>query len=167
MALAVSIFQKVLLRPMQRWQKYDLPSLSWIFSWDIQQLRGSNFTPFWPSTHLEWTMTDILLDTYPLFMWLSMNFLLTTYLPFLVYWVIEWPTNTTKFLLVSAKIACRVRLTGAVYMHQYERSADLLFFQQKYHILTTNQRSVDFKISFWCLQIFQKKPMKFFPGFLP
>ena len=47
----------------------------------IQQLRGPNFTQFWPPTPLEWTIDDILHNTYPLSTWLSINFLCTDHLP--------------------------------------------------------------------------------------
>ena len=37
----------------------------------IQQLRGPNFTQFWPPSPLEWTIVNILDDTYPLLRGLS------------------------------------------------------------------------------------------------
>ena len=54
----------------------------------IQQLRGPNFTQFWPPTP---PRVDILHNTYSLFRWPSMEFLLTTHPPLLVIVVIEWP----------------------------------------------------------------------------
>ena len=54
----------------------------------IQELRGPNFIHFWPPSPIEWT------TTYPLFMWPSVEFLLTTYLSVVVYIVIQWPLSS-------------------------------------------------------------------------
>ena len=40
----------------------------------IQQLRGLNFTQFWPPPPLEWTIVDILHDTQYFVTWPSLDF---------------------------------------------------------------------------------------------
>ena len=53
----------------------------------IQQLRGPNFTQFWPPTLLEWTIGNNFHNTYSLLTWPSVDFLLTTYSPLRSYWM--------------------------------------------------------------------------------
>ena len=69
----------------------------------IQQLRGPNDTQFWPPTLLEWTIGNILHNTYSLFTWPSMDFLLTTYprpssFPH-SYWMSPWTKTHKRFPL--------------------------------------------------------------------
>jgi hypothetical protein len=69
----------------------------------IQQIFGPNFTLFWPPS-LSKTIVSILhttykCATYPLFTWPSIYFLVTTYLPFLIHVVIEWPMVVKGFSL--------------------------------------------------------------------
>jgi hypothetical protein len=57
----------------------------------IQQLRGPNLRPNFDPLPLEWTIVDILHTTYLLITCPNVAFLLTTYLPLLVYLVSECP----------------------------------------------------------------------------
>ena len=68
----------------------------------IQQLRGPNFTQFWPPTRPECPIVDILHTTFPLFTRPSVNFLLTTYLPLFVNVVIKWPLSV--FIRVFSRL---------------------------------------------------------------
>ena len=58
----------------------------------IQQLCRPILTQFWPPTHLECTIVDVLHNTYFLFMWTIVDFLLTTYLPTSFCWRGYWMT---------------------------------------------------------------------------
>ena len=72
-----------------------LSKLHWCLSSDLGAFNNyvDQILPTYP---LAWTIMDILLTTYPLFTWPSMDFLLTTCLPVLVHVVIKWPLTTLQ-----------------------------------------------------------------------
>ena len=80
----------------------------------IQQIRGPNFTQFWPPTPLEWTFVDILQTTCTLFLWPSTDFLLITYPPYLVQVVIEWPLSRESLLVLIKWVYFLVRHSALV-----------------------------------------------------
>ena len=72
-----------------RWSKLGNIWSTYLLNAPLAKLQ---ITQFWPPTPLKWTIVDILYNNYPLLTWLSVDFILTTYLTnFLVHVIIEWP----------------------------------------------------------------------------
>ena len=111
----------------------------------IQQLRGPNFTQFWPPTHLKWAIVEKCYIPRTICS-RDQAFLLSTNLPHLSHVVIEWPPMYSSPSLSQSTYSVCLYSTSLVIM----RISDIRMISQseKYHAQTISTLQVDYQFLF-------------------